>query len=153
MNTATSDDLILKIERLIRAPRERVFDAFTKPEELGKWMAPPGMNIPEASMELRVGGKFRAVMQETNGTQHIVLGTYTEVVRPSRLVHTHCWVMDNGKSNDSTPETIVTIDFIDENGATRIKLSQTGFMSKESRDAHEFGWSSSFDDLQRVLNT
>ena len=152
MKIATDEDLVLKIERVIHAPRERVFDAFTNPEVMNKWMAPEGMTIPEASMELRVGGKFRAVMQEKNGTQHVVLGTYKEVDPPARLVHTHCWVIDNGKSKDTTPETIVSIDFIEENGATRIMFSQTGFMNKQSRDGHEAGWSSSFDNLQKILD-
>ena len=79
MTSQQADALTLRIERTIRAPRDRVYNAWVDPEEMKKWSAPPGMTIPEGSQDLRVGGKFRAVMLEPNGTQHIAVGEYREV--------------------------------------------------------------------------
>lgn len=151
MTIQPADALTLRLERTIRAPRARVFEVWTNPEEMKKWSAPDGMTIPEGEQDLRVGGKFRAVMLEPNGTQHIVLGEYREVTPPSRLVYTHAWLKDNGASNETTPVTVVTVEFFEEKDATRVVLTQTGFANKPTRDGHEGGWSSSLDNLVKLI--
>ena len=151
MTKQAADALTLRIERTIRASRERVYHAWVDPEEMKKWSAPPGMTIPEGSQDLRVGGKFRAVMIEADGTQHIALGEYREVTPPSRLVYTHAWVRNNGASNETTPETIVTVEFFEEEGKTRVVLTQTGFANAAARDGHVGGWSGVFDKFVKLL--
>lgn len=151
MNMQQADALTLRIERTIRAPRERVYDAWTNPDEMKKWSAPEGMTVPEGSQDLRVGGKFRAVMLETNGTKHVVLGEYREVTPPTRLVYTHAWLKDNGASNETTPETIVTVEFFEEKDTTRVVLTQTGFTNKPSRDGHVVGWDGVFDNFVKLF--
>lgn len=146
-----ADALSLRIERTIRAPRERVYHAWVDTEEMKKWSAPEGMTIPEGSQDLRVGGKFRAVMLEPNGTQHVVLGEYREITPPSRLVYTHAWLMDNGSSDQTTPETIVTVEFFEEKDATRVVLTQTGFTNAGARDGHVGGWTGVFDKYVTLL--
>ena len=153
MSNQTTAPLTLRLERTIRAPRQRVYAAWTTPEDMKHWSAPEGMTIPEAEQDLRVGGKFRAVMLEANGTRHVVLGEYREITPPSKLVYTHAWLQDNGASDKTTAETIVTVDFIEEHGATRVVLTQTGFDSQGSRDGHEGGWSSTLDNFARHLAT
>lgn len=150
MNTETQP-LTLRIERTIRAKRERVYAAWTNPEEMKHWNAPEGMTVPEGEQDIRVGGKFRAVMLEPNGTRHVVLGEYREVSPPSKLVFTHAWLKDNGASNETTTETIVTVEFIEEGASTRVVLTQTGFESVGSRDGHEEGWASTLNSFVRYL--
>ena len=145
MSNSEADALTLRIERTIRAPRERVYRAWVDPEEMQKWSAPGPLTIPEASQDLRVGGKYHAVMLEPNGTKHVVLGEYREVRPPSRLVYTHMWLKDNGASDETTPETIVTVEFFEEKDATRIVLTQTGFTTAATRDGHFGGWSSALN--------
>ena len=151
MTNQTADALTLRIERTIRAPRDRVYNAWVDPEEMKKWSAPPGMTIPEGSQDLRVGGKFRAVMLEPNGTQHIALGEYREVTPPSRLVYTHAWLMNNGTSSETTAETIVTVEFFEEEGKTRVVLTQTGFTNAGARDGHVGGWTGVFNKFVKLL--
>ena len=153
MTQQQAEALTLRIERIIRAPRERVYNAWVDPEEMKKWSAPSHMTIPEGSQDLRVGGKFHAVMLESNGTKHVVLGEYREVTPPTRLVYTHAWIRDNGNSDEKTPETIVTVEFFEENNATRVVLTQTGFTNPGARDGHVSGWSSAFDNFAKLLES
>jgi uncharacterized protein YndB with AHSA1/START domain len=141
------DALELRLERLIRADRERVFAAWTNPEEMQKWSAPAGLSIPEGEMDVRVGGRWRVLMLEPNGTRHEAFGTYREVTPPERLVFTHAWVAGDG----SSPETTVTVEFHEEAGGTRVVLTQVGFADPGTRDGHEEGWASSLDKLEEVF--
>jgi uncharacterized protein YndB with AHSA1/START domain len=140
--------LRLRLERLIRTTPERAFAAWTQPEQLRRWSAPEGLTIPEGELDLRVGGRWRAVMVEPNGTRHVASGSYREIVPPSRLVYTHSWSHDGG---GSTPETVVTVEFIAEGAQTRLVLTQEGFGSVEGRDGHRTGWSSALDGLEALF--
>ena len=143
--------LTLRMERVIRAPRERVFDAWTQFGDMRKWLAPTPLTVPEGSIDLRVGGTFTATMVRPDGTMHIMRGKYLEIDRPVRLVYTHAWVRDNGRSELLTPDTIVTLEFHEEGDATRVVLTQTGFADKANCDSHEGGWSGSFRNLTQLL--
>ena len=56
-NTITPS--VVEVRRIIRVSRQRVFDAWTTPEELKRWHAPGPMTVAFAEMDLRVGGEFR----------------------------------------------------------------------------------------------
>ena len=139
--------LELRIERLIRAPRDRVFEAFVNPEDLKRWSAPEGAVVVTGSSDLRVGGKWSVVMDVAaqNRTYHAE-GVYREIKRPERLVYTHYWLTD-----DPPIETLITITFEDRGDSTLVVMVHAGFQSKESRDGHFEGWSSCFDQLERLL--
>jgi uncharacterized protein YndB with AHSA1/START domain len=147
MSTTQSPPLQLRLERLIRTDRARAFAAWTKPELLREWSAPAGMTIPDGQLALRVGGRWRVVMVEPNGTRHEAFGTYLEVTPPERLVYTHAWKQGNG----SSPETTLTVEFFEVAGGTRVVLTQDGFASPQSRDGHGQGWSSSLDQLEKMF--
>jgi uncharacterized protein YndB with AHSA1/START domain len=74
------------IARVFRAPRELVFDAWTRREHLLRWMGPKGTTLVRASLDLREGGLFHYGMQAPDG--HIMWGrwVFREIVRPERLV-------------------------------------------------------------------
>jgi uncharacterized protein YndB with AHSA1/START domain len=143
--------LKLRLERTIRAPRERVFEAWTKPEHLRRWSAPEGLSIGDGDLDLRLGGRWRVVMLEENGTRHEAFGTYREITPPARLVYTHAWVREGGAPGESTPETLVTVEFHEEDGATRVVLIQEGFETVGARDDHQGGWSSTLDRLEAMF--
>src|ERR1019366_4211753 len=80
--------------RTINAPRELVFDAYTKAEHLAKWFGPHGFRIT-AESDLRIGGKYHITMHGTDALpepyaseQYPMSGEYLEVKRPERLVYT-----------------------------------------------------------------
>lgn len=83
--TAPSDrELILT--RVIDAPRERVFKAWTT--RLPEWWGPHGMTTPVCEMDLRPGGVFRTVMRAPDGAEYPTRGVFLEVVEPERIVFT-----------------------------------------------------------------
>jgi uncharacterized protein YndB with AHSA1/START domain len=148
MNKTKSPPLQLRLERVIRADRERVFAAWTRPEQLRAWSAPEGMTIEEGGeLDLRVGGRWSVAMLEPDGTRHAAFGTYREITPPKRLVFTHAWQQERGTS----PETTLTIEFHEVPGGTRVVLIQEGFASPESRDGHSVGWSSTLDSLEHFF--
>ena len=67
MNTVT--DRTLRLERIIRAPVEDVFDAWIVPEKIAGWWGPEYVTIPEYSIDARPGGKWRTVMQQPTGNK------------------------------------------------------------------------------------
>ena len=149
MTMLDSAVLRLRLERVIRAPRERVFQAWTRAEDLERWSAPEGITIDSGKLDLRVGGEWGVVMREADGTRHEAFGAYVEVTPPSKLVYTHAWRTAAG---GSSPETTVTVEFLAEGAAaTRVVLTQTGFTAKPSLDGHVHGWSSTLDRLDSMF--
>src|SRR5256885_15341542 len=86
--TAQSDREIV-MTRVFDAPRNLVFDAYTKPDLLKRWLGVfGGYSMPVCEVDLRVGGTYRFVWRGPDGAEMEVRGVYREVVRPERLVHT-----------------------------------------------------------------
>jgi uncharacterized protein YndB with AHSA1/START domain len=147
--TATrADDATLCIERLLAAPRELVFAAWTEPRHLRRWSAPHGFDIPLAEGDLRPGGGWRAAMRGPDGTEHRLVGTYREILPPERLVFTHAWIGEDGRPG---PQTLVTVTFEAVGDSTLMRFTQTGFDSRAARDGHGGGWTEAFERLEACL--
>ena len=84
--TLPSDREIL-MTRVFDAPRDLVFDAFTRPELLKRWFGPRGWTLDVCEVDHRVGGGFRFVLRGPNGSLMGMRGVYREIVRPERSVH------------------------------------------------------------------
>lgn len=78
----------LVLERVFDAPRERVFEAWTKPEHLARWFAPKPYALIVGKMDFRPGGRFSMVMRGPDGSDFPFTGTYREIDPPARLVWT-----------------------------------------------------------------
>lgn len=74
--------------RVVDAPRELVFDAFTKPEHLSRWMGPRALVTLSCDIDLRVGGRYRSVFRTPDGQEVGFSGEFREIVRPERIVRT-----------------------------------------------------------------
>ena len=152
MNTATAvregaeQDRTLVIERVFKAPPDRVFKAWTDPTVLVKWWGPEGFTTPECRMDVRPGGGWRTRMVGPGG-DHTVSGVYREIAPPRRLVFTWGWESDGNRGH----ETVVDLTFEPAAGGTRMRLVQRLFQNVEQRDMHTQGWNSTFNDLDRVL--
>ena len=89
------DDATLIVKRMLKAPPELAFKAWTTAEHIQQWMRPePGMVVPFASMDLRVGGRYRIQMQKPDGEFFTAAGEFREVKPPERLVYTWDWEKD-----------------------------------------------------------
>jgi uncharacterized protein YndB with AHSA1/START domain len=143
------NELRLEITRIFDAPRSRVWDAWTKDDQMSKWSCPNGFTTTFGESDLRVGGTFRAGMKSPEGEESVVIGTYKEIVEPERLVMSHAWEDENGKPGH---ETLVSVKFSEDNGKTTMHFVQTGFETVDSRNGHEAGWNESFNKLANIVN-
>ena len=153
MNSATATteqkpaDRTLVIERVFKAEPDKVFKAWTDPAILVKWWGPEGLNVPDCEMDVRAGGGWRTTMVSPDGKGHTVSGVYREISPPKRLVMTWGWEEAGVRGH----ETVVELDFEPTSAGTRVRLVQSVFESTNSRDLHNQGWDSTFNDLDRVL--
>jgi uncharacterized protein YndB with AHSA1/START domain len=111
--STTGREIILT--RVYDAPRERVFEAWTKPEHLSRWWAPNGFTLVTESMDVRPGGTWKYVMKHAEYGASDNLNTYTEVVRPARLVYSY------GTSAQGD-QFQVTVTFEEQGGKTRLTM-------------------------------
>ena len=87
-NAAPISDRELVLTRIIDAPREKLFRAWTDPELLKQWFAPLPWTISAAELDLRPGGTALVVMRDPDGNEYPNRGIYLEVVENERLVFT-----------------------------------------------------------------
>ncbi len=127
----------LTITRTIKASADKVFDAWTQPEQIKRWAAPEGVEVQEAQVDLTVGGRYHIRMLSDEG-EHNAVGVYREVIRPTRLVYTWSW---EEKDHD-VGETLVTVEFNAQGDNTEVVVLHEGFPAAEARDGHEQGWTS-----------
>jgi len=138
----------LQISRSFKAPRDRVFRAWTDPAELKRWFrADPGYTVAIAEVDLRVGGRYRLGMKPPDSDPYVVGGVYREIRPPERLVFT--WKWEWSKNGD--PETLVTLDFHGREGRTEVVLTHERLPTEEERDKHEHGWIGCLDQLAAFL--
>jgi uncharacterized protein YndB with AHSA1/START domain len=128
LKLTTPSDREVVFTRVFHAPRRLVFEAWTNPKHVTRWMlGPEGWTMPVCEIDLRPGGEWHFVWRRTNGTQMEMRGVYREVVPPERLVSTESWGGD-------WPETVNTLLLVEEDGRTT--MTQTIlYPSKEARDA------------------
>jgi uncharacterized protein YndB with AHSA1/START domain len=88
-NPSSTADREIVTTRLIDAPRELVFEAWTDPKHVGHWFGPDGFTTITHSMDVRPGGVWRFTMRGPDGKDWPNVVTYEEVVPPERLVYVH----------------------------------------------------------------
>jgi uncharacterized protein YndB with AHSA1/START domain len=146
----SGDEIRLVLTRRFAAPTEAVFDAWVNPEVLRRWWAAvQGWTTPEATTDVRVGGRYRLAMGDPQrGAVHAVVGEYLEVRRPERLAYTWTWEGDPEEMAGSA-QTLVTVDFHEDGSGTEVVLVHSGFASEHARDQHGDGWTGCLDNLAR----
>jgi uncharacterized protein YndB with AHSA1/START domain len=132
----------LTVSRLIDAPPELVFKAWTSAEHAAHWWGPKGFTIESCRLDARPGGSYRVAMRSPEGTLRTKRGVYQEVVPPERLVFTYAWEDAGGAPGH---EMRITVTFEPRGTRTLLSLRQTGFESVAERDSHGTGWTSCFE--------
>ena len=124
----TPSDREVVITRVVDAPRQLVWKAWTDPAHVPQWMTgPEGWTMPLCEIDLRPGGGWHFVWRKSTGDEMGMRGSYREVKPPERLVHTESWGPD-------WPETVNTLSLSEKDGKTTIVLAIL-YPSKEARDA------------------
>lgn len=147
----TPGDREIEIARDFHAPRQLVFDAFTKPELVRRWLlGPDGWTMPVCEIDLRVGGRYRYVWRKEGVADMGMGGVFREVVTPSRLVVTE-------KFDESwyPGEAVNTTVFIEAGEVTRTRITVL-YESKEARDTArrsgmEHGMAAGYKRLEELL--
>jgi uncharacterized protein YndB with AHSA1/START domain len=145
----TPSERELSATYVVDAPRGRVFEAWTRPQHVPKWMlGPDGWSMPVCEIDLRPGGQWHYVWRQADGTEMEMRGVYREVAPPERLVSTESWGGD-------WPETLNTLVLSEAHGATTMTLT-VRYPSEKARDTAvgtgmKAGMAQSFDRLREYL--
>ncbi|SDO69086.1 Uncharacterized conserved protein YndB, AHSA1/START domain [Nakamurella panacisegetis] len=115
------------VTRIISAPRELVFEAFTEVRHLSQWWGPDGFTTTTRAFEFRVGGDWDFVMHGPDGTEYQEWISWTEITPPERITLRH------GESQDDPNAFESVVTFAPDGPATRIQL-HTVFPTKALRD-------------------
>lgn len=153
---AAGKGLTLELTRVIKASRQRVFDAWTRPEFIRQWFGPAEKECSAVELDPRVGGAY---MIELRGAGCSGVGGDTDTVRTSRAtgryikVDPYDLLQFTWRWDPDAPETLVTVALRDVDGGTEIKLTHERFATEAERDAHQHGWTGSLDKLARFAET
>ena len=148
-STPEAADQEVLITRIFEAPRERVFRAWTDPDEVAAWYGPEHMETPRdrIHIDLRIGGRYELTMVQPGGGAEFAIGyEILELVEPELIV----------LRSDPMPEmgmhepTILRVEFHDHGAKTRVTLSD-GPYPPAGRGGAEAGWSAAFDKLAAFI--
>jgi uncharacterized protein YndB with AHSA1/START domain len=152
-DTASIANRELVLTRLIDAPREKLFRAWTEPELMKQWFVPAPWTTPVAEVDVRPGGTNLIVMRDPDGNEFPHRGVYLEVVENERLVITDAYVKAWEPSEKPFMTAIITFD--DEGGKTRY-TARARHWTVADREAHEKmgfheGWGQCADQLVALV--
>jgi uncharacterized protein YndB with AHSA1/START domain len=145
-----TDTTSVRIERIIDAPAEAVFRAWTDPEAMLVWYAEGGDDpvVRVVEHDLRVGGAFCVEFGPRGGEPFVESGIYLEIDPPRLLVMANSL---RGPDVEGWSETRVTVEFNEVDGKTRLVLTHEGFTNPDTRDNVANGWPGFIDRLERLL--
>jgi uncharacterized protein YndB with AHSA1/START domain len=151
----TASDRDLVITRVIDAPREKVFKAWTDPELLKQWFAPLPYTTPIAELDVRPGGANLIVMRDPQGNDLPNRGVYLEVVKNERLVFTNAYT--KAWEPSEKPFMTVILTFEDESGKTKY-TALVRHWTVADRETHEKmgfyqGWGQCADQLEALVRS
>ena len=143
----------MTLTRILNAPRELVFKAWTEVDHLAQWWGPKGFTNPVCRADVRVGGKIYIEMKSPDGTVYPMDGSFTEITTPAKIVFLSSALDDQGKR---IFEVMNTVLFEAENGKTILTIhavvDETP-LAKPFLDGMNEGWSQSLDRLSAHVDS
>jgi uncharacterized protein YndB with AHSA1/START domain len=153
------------ITRVFNAPRPRVWDAWTKPEQFTRWFGPKGVKATVLVHDLRPGGILHSYMDSPNGGRLWAKFVYREVTAPSRLVWVHSFSDEHANvarspfGGEWPLELLTTVTFAEDGAGTLVTLTWTPLNATDAErqafaanmNSMTQGWSGSFDVLDAFL--
>jgi uncharacterized protein YndB with AHSA1/START domain len=136
LKITTPTDREIVMTRVFDASRELVFDAFTKPEIVKRWLlGPDGWSLAVCDIDLKVGGAFRYVWRsDSDGHEFVVSGVFTEIVRPERVAHT-----ERFDDPEFPGESLETWAFDERDGVTTLTVTLLYESMEACNKARELG--------------
>jgi uncharacterized protein YndB with AHSA1/START domain len=143
------------ISRLLNAPRERVFAAWTDPAQVAQWWSPHGFSNPVCELDVRPGGAMRIDMLGPDGVVYPDTGVYHEIVPPERIVFTSRAFED--ESGQAELEVLITVTFAEDAGKTQLTVQAVPVKATPAvagaLAGMEVGWRQSLEKLAELLET
>jgi uncharacterized protein YndB with AHSA1/START domain len=136
-----SSDREIVTTRVFEVPRERLFRAWTDPEQLAEWWGPKGFTNTFQEFDLRPGGFWRFVMRGPNGVEHPNESVFLEIVEPERLVFRHLGPVH---------EFLATFTFEDLGGTTRLVWRMLFESVEECEKVKSFVFTANEQNLDRL---
>jgi len=149
MTAKETEKFSLEIKRLLKAPRDRVYAAWTDPAQMKQWFGPENVETHELVADVRVGGKFRWGLSNSEGEKMTAVGEYRELQPGKKIVFTWQWENDEDWKNHIS---VVTVELDDRDGGTELRLVHEQFPNEQSRDGHNQGWNSALDKLEKFVS-
>jgi uncharacterized protein YndB with AHSA1/START domain len=144
----------IHIRRLFNANRNRMFSAWTEPQQVAQWLCcAPGYKTEHLEFDARVGGRYLIRNTSPTGDVHNIRGEFREVQPPAKLAFT--WggftVRASGGAAEEMDGTLVVLEFFERGQQTEIVLTHYGLSTEQLRKDHTQGWNICFDNLEALL--
>jgi uncharacterized protein YndB with AHSA1/START domain len=136
----------ISVKRVLKARRERVFDAWRRPDLMARWFFPGEGWTVAVACEFEVGGRYELDMRDAEGKRHVQFGRYREIVPVSRLVFT--WSCPDLDVVDS----VVTVELVELGQLTELFLTHELPPDPKVRRGHEEGWGGCLGNLEKFLD-
>ena len=141
------------ITRIIDAPRELVFKAWTDPKHMAQWWGPRYFTNPICEMDVRPGGAILIHMRGPDGVIYPMKGVFHEIVEPERLVFTSSAFDD--EQGSPLIESLTTVTFAEHEGKTKLTVHAVVTRAEAGAEralaGMEEGWNQSLDKLTELL--
>lgn len=143
----------LRLSRVFNARRETVFKAWSSADHVKRWFSPETFTVPQATVEMKVGGPFEVCMRSPDGTEYWTRGKFVEVTPHTRLViDTHA----TDAAGEKLFRAYTEVEFSDALGGTRMDVVQTYTFMDPSIAAPMVagapeGWRTTLDKLEKEI--
>ena len=154
-------DGVVRVERSLSATPEQVWRAFTDPTAMAAWMWAGIGESPRATSDVRPGGRYRVVIDDTPGKdgwasgERAFEGTYAVVEAPARLVYTLHWDAPVGynQTGESVSDEVIEVEIESRAGSSIVRMAHMGIPGDGiSLAAHDLGVQAMFDSLEEFLD-
>jgi uncharacterized protein YndB with AHSA1/START domain len=161
----TDTTLQFVISRTFNAPLDRVWKAWTEPEQMARWWGPKGFKTDVKTLDLKPGGLFHYRMDSPQGQEMWGRMVFREIVPKKRLVFINSFSDETGgltrhPLHEAWPlQMLSTITFTESDGKTTVTIEWTPYESThlecetfdKGRDSMQAGWTGTFDKLESFL--
>lgn len=151
---------MLEVTRVLDAPPGRVFKAWSDPEQVKRWWGPNGFTTPVCTIDFHLGGAWHYCMHSPEGRDYWCKGVYREIVEGEKIVTTDFFSDEVGNlvpptrygmSADWPAEMLITVDFAEQEGKTKLTVRQTVPDPLVEESGAVQGWSESLDRLAEAV--
>lgn len=146
----SSEALKVEVRRRVRASQERVFQAFTRSDQLVQWFSPsPDVTMEVLELDLKEGGSYRLRYQYPDGKWDVVMGEYRRISHFDLLQFTWTWQPPDPHAGILT---LVTIEFEVRGTETEVVVRHEGFPDSAIFQRHHVGWQGALEKLAALLH-